>query len=330
MLSTFIFITNLISILPLYSVILHIINKKNSNQKSIESEFYSATKLLQHKQLYLQNSTLITEQLRSHQCELIENHRQQMKIKQYIWSNRENREITHNELMLRFSGKYNKLIVITPGGLYGYYMLGIVRYIRSNYDLNNYVFTGSSAGSWCCLIFCLRDKKKLNMLMLDWLQGVEKVLNETSLYEFMFYMKKKIMELTTDKDYDFERMFIGVLKYENYELKTTIYCNFHNLDDALNCCIASSNIPFLTGEFNHTYQGNIAFDGVFSKYPYLNIFEPTLVINPNLWKTPNIKRFGMSLLCKNKINILNLSMDGYNDCLINNELLEDFLENEDE
>ena len=138
------------------------------------------------------------------------------------------------------------------------------------------------------------------------------------------------MELTTDKDYDFERMFIGVLKYKNYELKTTIYCNFHNLDDALNCCIASSNIPFLTGEFNHTYQGNIAFDGVFSKYPYLNIFEPTLVINPNLWKTPNIKRFGMSLLCKNKINILNLSMDGYNDCLINNELLEDFLENEDE
>lgn len=323
--SLFVFITNIISIIPLYGVILHVIHK-NYNDHFIQSLEESSTHTINYSSTLQPISKNITENLRESHCEMLKKHCSQMNMKQYIWSNRENKEITHNELLLRLSGKYNKLITVTPGGLYGYYMLGIVRYIRYNYDLSNYIFTGSSAGSWCCLIFSLRDKSKLNMLFLEWMQGVDKILTQLSLHEFMFYMKKRIMELTTDADYDFDRIFIGVLKYENYELKTTIYCNFHNLEDALNCCIASSNIPFLTGEFNHTYQGNVSFDGVFSKYPYINVMEPTMIIHPNIWNTPNIKRFGMSMINKNKVNIWNLCLDGYNDALINHELLDELFD----
>ena len=44
-----------------------------------------------------------------------------------------------------------KIISISPGGLNGYYLVGIISYIKSNYDLSNYLFTGASAGAWSSL-----------------------------------------------------------------------------------------------------------------------------------------------------------------------------------
>ena len=78
-----------------------------------------------------------------------------------------------------------------------------------------------------------------------------------------------IMEVTSTADYDFERLFIGVLRYEAYSLTTNIYSNFTSLEDAIDCCISSSHIPFITGEFSYMYQGRCVFDGAFSKYPFL-------------------------------------------------------------
>ena len=43
---------------------------------------------------------------------------------------------------------YNGLISIKPGGLKGFYVLGICKYIKENYCLEDYYFYGSSAGSW--------------------------------------------------------------------------------------------------------------------------------------------------------------------------------------
>ena len=45
-----------------------------------------------------------------------------------------------------------KFISITPGGIYGFYNLGISLYILNNYQLNNYSFIGASAGAWNSLI----------------------------------------------------------------------------------------------------------------------------------------------------------------------------------
>ena len=55
-----------------------------------------------------------------------------------------------------------KLITITPGGLQGFYVLGICTYIKENYDLSNYVFSGASAGSWNSLFLSYKyDTKKI-------------------------------------------------------------------------------------------------------------------------------------------------------------------------
>ena len=249
-----------------------------------------------------------------------------LKYKQYIKDNNIDKIIEPEELVSRWNGKYKKLIIITPGGFYGYYMLGITRYIKTHYDLDDYVFSGSSAGAWCALFFCLKDKKNITMLLFQLISGMQELLTSTTMYEFLFVMKQKVLELTSDSDYDLERLHIGVLKYENYELKTTIYSGFTSLEDAVNCCISSSNIPFLTGEFAHTYQGSMAIDGVFAKYPYLNVIEPSLVIYPNIWKSPHIKQLGNSLLAKDKVKLMDLFLDGYNDTIIHHDVVCQFLD----
>ena len=249
-----------------------------------------------------------------------------LKYKQKIKCNRTNQIIEPHELEKQWNGRYKKLIVITPGGLYGYYMLGISRYIKLNYRLDDYVFTGSSAGAWCSLFLCLKNKKKISMVLFQIMKGIQEVLLKKTIYEFLFYMKQRVLELTTESDYNLEQLYIGVLTYENYELNTTIHCNFTSLEDALNCCISSSNIPFITGEFSHKYQGNVVLDGVFAKYPFLNILEPSLVITPKIWDTPHVKNNGNSLLVKEKMDLLSLCLDGFNDTLINNDILCEFLD----
>ena len=59
-----------------------------------------------------------------------------------------------------------KVVVSTPGGLFGFYFMGISAYIKENYNLTNYIFTGASAGSWNSLFLSLNDdpfkfKKKI-------------------------------------------------------------------------------------------------------------------------------------------------------------------------
>ena len=43
---------------------------------------------------------------------------------------------------------YSKVISIKSGGLKGFYMFGISKYIKENYNLNNFHFYGAIAGSW--------------------------------------------------------------------------------------------------------------------------------------------------------------------------------------
>lgn len=46
----------------------------------------------------------------------------------------------------------DNVITISPSGLKGYYLLGIAAYLRHNYDLSKYVFSGASSGAWISLI----------------------------------------------------------------------------------------------------------------------------------------------------------------------------------
>ena len=49
-----------------------------------------------------------------------------------------------------------KIISISPGGYKGVYMLGICIYIKDNFNLDEFIFSGASAGAWNSLMLCCK------------------------------------------------------------------------------------------------------------------------------------------------------------------------------
>ena len=150
--------------------------------------------------------------------------------------------------------------------------------IRIN-DLENIIFTGASAGAWISLF----SSYKYNIT-----EFVDDILdydftNIKSIMELQVSFKNKILNNYNYTDFNLENIFIGVTVLKGFELSTNIFYNFENLEDAIDCCIASSHIPFLTGGIINKYNNEISFDGGFSNSPYLENNNTIFNINPSLW-----------------------------------------------
>ena len=236
--------------------------------------------------------------------------------------------------------KDKRLISISPGGFKGFYVLGICKYIKQHYNLENYIFSGASAGAWNSLFLCYKgDIETIQAKILD----VE-LQNSKSIQDMEKLIKTRVLENYVTEDFDLRRLFIGVTTIEPSDEKTrfsvrrgihtntTIFTGFHEVEDALNCCIASSHIPLITGGFTNVYQNFLSYDGGFSNHPYLNITEPVLHISPNMWKKSALPKSsdgaGLSLsdyttlFSKDKFHFHKLVEDGYADAQRNKKVLD--------
>ena len=179
--------------------------------------------------------------------------------------------------------KNKKLISISPGGLKGFYELGVLSYIKDNYNMDNYIFSGASAGAWNALFMCYKnDSKKFVFDLLDY-----KLTQINNIKELKYFLKYKMLSSYSNDDFDLRRLFIGVTTIKHFKPVTNIFSDFNNLEDAVKCCIASSHIPLITGGLTNKYHNMYTFDGGFSKYPYLNFTENVLHITPSMWKNLN-------------------------------------------
>jgi Patatin-like phospholipase len=180
--------------------------------------------------------------------------------------------------------KEKKLISISPGGFKGFYMLGTCAFIKENYILDDYIYSGASAGAWNALFMTYKkDPLELAYELLD-----KKLNDAISIIDLEYMIKYKIVNNYKTDDFNLNRLFIGVTSFESMKIKTHIFSEFETLEDAVNCCIASSHIPYITGNnFLNKYRNMNVFDGGFSKYPYLNIIKPSLHITPGMWKNIN-------------------------------------------
>lgn len=229
-----------------------------------------------------------------------------------------------------------KLISISPGGFKGFYMLGTSAFIKENFNLDNYIFSGASAGAWNSLFMTFKhDPLELVIKILD-----DKLNNAISINELEYIIKYKLLNNYSEDDFDLKKLFIGVTNFENMKIKTLIFSDFNTLEDALNCCIASSHIPYITGKtFLNKYQNMNTFDGGFSKYPYLNVIKPTLHITPEMWKDDNQENIQKTyvekllrlrsnisdyttLFSRSKYNFNDLFENGYNDAKKNKLFLD--------
>jgi hypothetical protein len=182
--------------------------------------------------------------------------------------------------MLTNQINYNKKILsISPGGYKGFYTLGICKFIKENYDLSEYVFSGASAGAWNSLLLVSRHGiGEIQKKIID-----DSLMKINSLEKLELTIKQRILENYETDDFYLHKLYIGVTTVDKYKSKTIIYNSFESLEDALDCCVASSHIPFFTGGLTKTYRKTFVFDGGFSKYPYLNTTSPILHIHPNIW-----------------------------------------------
>lgn len=187
--------------------------------------------------------------------------------------------------------KNTKLISISPGGFKGIYMLGVTNYIKEHYPLQNFVFSGASAGAWLSFIMTYKgDNKEL----VDKIGILSSEKHKNNVVKIEKHLQEQILKHYTKDDFDLERVFIGVTRFERLTFHTDIYSHFKELQDVIECCIASSHIPLVTGGFANKYDNKYTFDGGLIVNPYINI-QPILHISPSIWSSNKKKETPYSL-----------------------------------
>ena len=100
-------------------------------------------------------------------------------------------------------------------------------------------------------------------------------------------IKNNIIEKYNTADFELEKLKIGLTelgKYNKLKLRYTIYDSFFDLEDAIDCCMASSHVPFLTGEqIFKKYKNKLAFDGGLKKNSYKKPKSSVLHISSKIW-----------------------------------------------
>lgn len=217
-----------------------------------------------------------------------------------------------------------RLIISTPAGLHGFYLFGVSTFIKENYNISDYVFSGASAGSWNSLFLSFKGNDT------EFIEGIlsPHIYNVTNVLQIEKNMKQHILENYEECDFDICKLNFGITIFKlPLRLKLKIYDSFDSLEDVLNACIASSHIPFITGGLIHIYKRRICFDGGFFSYPYLKYIGPDLIINPNIWNSSLTSKSNFSLqeFFKSDIttnNVTQLFNAGYEDSKKNKEILD--------
>ena len=218
------------------------------------------------------------------------------------------------------------LITLTPGGLKGFYNLGTAVYVKENYNLTNYIYSGVSAGAWNGLLMTYKhNPHELAIQILDSIKENNKL---KTVYDTQMYMKEQILTNYCDGMFELDKLYIGVTCIKNNKIFTNIYSDFNDLEDAIDCCIASSNIPFITGICEIEYNNYLSLDGGFSTNPYVNK-KSVLEIAPDMWnKNVNfqtyIKKHNLHKIFfyNNNVNFYELYVKGYSDAKNNKDKLD--------
>lgn len=206
-------------------------------------------------------------------------------------------------------------IVISPGGRYGMYSLGICHYVKNNFDIKNKKILGFSSGSWNGLFMCMK-KKYLN----DALREGFKI-NNVSLPNML---KKTIHIVKKYKinQFNINNLYIGSCHFN----KHIIYNNFITIDDAIRCCISSSFVPFMTyNDIIYIYKNKISFDGGFYYNNYKKTLPPsTLIISFRMFGRYKNSNMITEKFNKNKPSAYQLYIKGYRDAVKNHAYFEKY------
>ena len=212
---------------------------------------------------------------------------------------------------------YSKVISIRSGGLKGFYMFGISKYLKENYKLDHCIFYGASAGAWNSLYLCLKNHDDLT----DYLTKVD-LSSCQNMHDIEVCVKDYFMTRYYSGDFNLHNLNICVSVLNRYRINKKIIEGFVSLHDALDCCMASSHIPYITKlEPIYMYKQYICIDGGFFQDPHPSHVKPDLIIYPEMFDNKNIDKFSNM---KN-LNIKELIKEGYQDAKKHKRFLDEKL-----
>ena len=240
-----------------------------------------------------------------------------LELKQNIILKKSNNIYENIEDFLQENEYYRnkKLITISPAGLKGFYNLGTCVYIRENFDLENYIYSGVSAGSWNGLIMIYnKDPYKLAESLI---KIASKNKESKTIYDLQIELKNELLTNYDESNFKLDKLFMGVASFQKDKMTSNVYSDFENLSDALDCAIASSHIPFVTGKYINKYYNYVSFDGGITSKKYLNI-PPILRIQQSMW---NYQYDEEEMFKPQDNNYKQLFLKGYNDAKKNKDYL---------
>ena len=226
--------------------------------------------------------------------------------------------------------KKNKIITISPAGVGGFYLLGIITYIKEHYDMDNYTLLGASAGAWTSLAMVY--KGNINELVNDILTNYNhpylndyssdnELNNNLSLFSLQYTIKHILLSNYHANDFDLKRLNIGSIIINKNGIKPVIISDIKSLNTAITSCFASSHIPFITGSSLFRVDDTLFFDGGFGKFPPTDV-KTYFEIKSDMWGFKiydmlNIKNY-------NDESLMDLYYRGYEDTAINKDILDHY------
>lgn len=223
-------------------------------------------------------------------------------------------------LIIRITMSINRIIYSSPGGLRGFYSVGISKFIKDTYDLSEYTFYGASAGAWNSLYLGLKKEKQEKFLEIISDNNNSQYKN---LYDIQNQLRHCILQNYDENDVDIEKLNICVGSIDRTIFRGRIFKNFTSLSDVLDCCIASSHIPFVSSrKLTQKYKSYNCFDGGIYHRIYENgrIITPHIKISPDMWNNKYIKHYD----CINTLDRKKLIQMGYEDAKLNKDIMDDY------
>lgn len=208
-------------------------------------------------------------------------------------------------------------ILISCGGRYAGYQLGICHYIKNNFDLTNKKILGISAGSWNAVFMSVKNKTHANII----LNKVFEIKKDT--LPIALKKTKAAIDTYDINNYNIHNIYIGT----TYFNKTIIYNKFLSIDQVSRCCVASSFIPFLTcNELFYFYNNRLTFDGGVHVDKYIKkIPSKTLVIDFKMFGRHMNDIIYKDIFRKNKPTTYELYIKGYHDARKNHSYFDKYL-----
>lgn len=211
-------------------------------------------------------------------------------------------------------------IVISPGGRYGMYNLGICHYIKNHFNIKNKKIVGFSAGAWNALFMTIKHKNMNEILRKIFKMNKDKLSN-------MLKKTKNIVDEYSIDDFDIKNLYIGTTTCNIFKNDLVIHNNFLTIEDLTRCCVSSSFIPFLTyNDLFYFYKNKLSFDGGLLYKKYIKTLPPTtLIISFKMFGRHTNQKIYKELYKKNKISVYQLYIKGYHDAKKNHDYFKNFL-----